>query len=176
MGIIDLGLNDKNENMLKYQPMDLNKEDQITTEILKSFVSQFSKKELEPILKFDPEPQSPAPSDLPVLALNTYTFKTVLSDYPDKDVFVFFAGPACFNCNAVWPSFEKTVRALHEGSTSILFAYVDLQYNELQEYAQVYSFPTIRLYPVNPEDPAKRQVALNYDQHADFAFFKEFLE
>ena len=126
VGIIDLSLNDKNESMLKYQPIELSKEDDITTEILKSFVSRFSKKELEPILKFDPEPQSPAPSDLPVLALNTYTFKTVLTDYPDKDIFIFFAGPACFNCNAVWPSFEKTVRALHEGSKSILFAYVDL--------------------------------------------------
>ena len=111
-----------------------------------------------------------------MLALNTYTFKTVLSDYPDKDVFVFFAGPACFNCNAVWPSFEKTVRALHEGSKNLLFAYVDLQYNELQDHAQVYSFPTLRLYPVNPEEPDKRQVALNYDQHADFTFFKSFLE
>ena len=29
---------------------------------------------------------------------------------------------------------------------------------------------------MNPEDPVKRQVALNYDQHADFAFFKLFLE
>ena len=130
-GIIDLAMNEKGENMIKYQPHDLKKTDDITTELLKTFVSKFGKKELEPILKFDPEPQSPAPSNLPVLALNTYTFKTVLTDYPDKDIFVFFAGPACFNCKAVWPSFEKTVKALHEGSKSLLFAYVDLQYNEL---------------------------------------------
>ena len=32
------------------------------------------------------------------------------------------------------------------------------------------------MYPVNHEDPVKRKVALNYDQHADFAFFKLFLE
>ena len=29
---------------------------------------------------------------------------------------------------------------------------------------------------MNPEEPEKRQVALNYDQHADFPFFKSFLE
>ena len=115
--------------------MELKKTEDITPDVITSFVSAFSAGELTPTLKYDAEPTSPAPSDLPVLALNTYTFETVFPEHPDKDILIFFAGPACFNCNAVWPSFEKTVRALHEGSTSLLFAYVDLNYNELQESA-----------------------------------------
>ena len=39
VGILDLGLNAKSENMLKYQPTELKKTDDITTETLKSFVS-----------------------------------------------------------------------------------------------------------------------------------------
>ena len=42
------------------------------------------------------------------------------------------------------------MRVLHEGSKSLVFAYVDLNYNELQETAAVFSFPTLRLYPWDP--------------------------
>ena len=164
------------ETMLKYQPMELKKTEDITPEVITSFVSAYSDGELAPTLKYDPEPTSPAPSDVPVLALNTYTFETVFSEHPDKDILVFFAGPACFNCEAVWPGFERTVRALREGSTSLLFAYVDLTYNELQETAKVYSFPTLRLYPVNPEEPGRRALALNYEGQPDYHSFKAFLE
>ena len=175
IGVVDLSIS--KENMIKYEPVDLKRTDDITPEVLTSFVSAFANKELTPILKSDPEPTSPAPKDLPILALNTHTFKTVFGDYPDKDIFIFFAGPACFNCNAVWPSFELTVRALHEGSKSLLFAYVDLTYNELQEYAVVYSFPSIRLYPKNenPERPEKREVAINFEEQPEYSYFKSFL-
>ena len=63
--------------------------------------------------------------------LNTDTFRALLRDETEKDLFIFFAGPACFNCADVWPHFEKLVRALHKDSISIIFAYVDLAQNEL---------------------------------------------
>ena len=127
--------------------------DDITPEVVTAFVKDFADGSLMPILRTQINPVSPAPSDVPVIALNTNTFKTLSTDHPNKDVFIFFAGPACFNCKAVWPSFEKLVRVLHEGSKSLVFAYVDLTYNELQEYAGVFSFPTLRLYPWNPANP-----------------------
>jgi len=68
---------------------------------------------------------------LPIRALNTDTFRQLLADETEKDIFMYFAGPACFSCSAVWPSFEKLVRALHEKNPNIMFAFVDLTHNEL---------------------------------------------
>ena len=83
---------------------------------------------------------------LPILALNTQTFKDLLQNETEKDIFIFFAGPACFSCSAVWPDFEKVTRVLHEKSENLIFAFVDLSHNELQEEAKIYAFPTLRLY------------------------------
>lgn len=68
---------------------------------------------------------------LPILALNTDTFRALMKDEAEKDIFMFFGGPACFSCPQVWPEFEKIVRVLHEKSSSIIFAFVDLSHNEL---------------------------------------------
>lgn len=68
---------------------------------------------------------------LPIRALNTETFKALLKDETDKDIFIFFGGPACFSCSAVWPEFEKIARVLHEHSENLVFAFVDLTHNEL---------------------------------------------
>ena len=53
----------------------------------------------------------------------------------DKDIFMFYAGPACFYCKDVWPEFEKLVRVLHSGSTGIIFNFIDISHNEVQEEA-----------------------------------------
>lgn len=74
-----------------------------------------------------------------------------MTDESDKDLFIYFAGPACFSCAAVWPDFEKIVRVLHEKSTNLIFAFVDLSHNELQEEAKIYAFPTLRLYPAHTD-------------------------
>ena len=88
---------------------------------------------------------------LPIIALNTDTFKALMLEDNDKDIFIFFGGPACFSCAEVWPGFEKVVRVLHAQSPSLIFAFVDLSHNELQEEAKIYSFPTIRLYPAGTD-------------------------
>ena len=67
------------------------------------------------------------------------------------DIFVYFAGPGCFACGEVWPEFEKVVRVLHAGTPSLVFAFVDLTHNELQQETKVYSFPTLRLYPAGTD-------------------------
>jgi len=174
LGIIDLSISV--ETMTKYQPVDLTKTDDITTEIVTSFVRDFADGSLGSILRTQINPASPAPSDVPVLALNTNTFKTLSKDHPNKDVFVFFAGPACFNCKAVWPSFEKLVRVLHEGSKSLAFAYVDLTYNELQETAAVFSFPTLRLYPWDPVNAVQKERGVNFEDGPEYYALKKFLE
>ena len=69
--------------------------------------------------------------NLPILALNTETFKELLKTETEKDIFLFFAGPACFTCSTVWPDFEKTARVLHKNSENLVFAFVDLSHNEL---------------------------------------------
>ena len=75
----------------------------------------------------------------------------MLRDETDKDILMFYAGPACFSCSVVWPDFEKMVRVLNASSPNLIFSFVDLSHNELQEYAKVYSFPTLRLYPANTD-------------------------
>ena len=86
-----------------------------------------------------------------MVALNTETFQTYLAEEKETDILMFMAGPACFLCNEVWPDFEKTVRVLHRYSSGIAFTYVDMKENELQEIAQAYSFPQIRLYQANTD-------------------------
>ena len=85
---------------------------------------------------------------------------------------MFFAGPACFTCATVWPDFEKTVRVLHRDSENIIFAFVDLSHNELQEEAKIYSFPTIRLYPANTD---RGQTWIGYQDNTSYAQFRTFL-
>ena len=129
IGIVDLSVGE--QNMGKYLPNGHKIGDTIMPEVITTFVKDFRDDQLNSILKTEADPVSPAPSDLPVVALNTITFKSIFNDNPDKDIFIFFAGPACFNCKEVWPVFEKVVRVLHEGSHGMLFAYVDISYNEL---------------------------------------------
>ena len=43
------------------------------------------------------------------------------------------------------------MRVLHSGSTGLIFNFIDISHNEVQEEAEVYSFPTLRLYPANTD-------------------------
>ena len=43
------------------------------------------------------------------------------------------------------------MRVLHSGSSGIIFNFIDISHNEVQEEASVYSFPTLRLYPANTD-------------------------
>ena len=73
-------------------------------------------------------------------ALNTDTFKELFESYDnkEKDIFVFFTGPTCFNCPEIWPLFERTVRILHGNSPDLIFVYIDLGENEMQDMVKVY--------------------------------------
>jgi len=111
---------------------------QITPDSIQEFVDQFNAGTLTPHLRSDPNPRSPAGSSLPIRALNTESFKALFNDESEsagKDVFVFFSGAACFICHEIWPDFEKLVRVVQEKSPNLIFAYIDLSKNELQEYA-----------------------------------------
>ena len=121
----------RNNAILKYRPQGEEKDLVIDSRAIKDFVNDFIGGRLEQFLKTQKNPTTPASRHLPIWALNTDTFRALLRDETDKDLFIFFAGPACFNCADVWPHFEKLVRALHKDSTSIIFAYVDLAQNEL---------------------------------------------
>ena len=67
---------------------------------------------LENFLRTQKDPSTPATKKLPIWALNTETYKAMLRDETDKDILMFYAGPACFSCSVVWPDFEKMVRVL----------------------------------------------------------------
>lgn len=86
---------------------------------------------------------------------------------------MYFAGPACFSCSAVWPSFEKLVRALHEKNPNIVFAFVDLTHNELQDEAKIFAFPTLRLYPANTN---RSSTWLGFSQDPTYELLLKFLQ
>ena len=104
--------------------------------------------------------------------MNTDSYHKLLTSEKDKDIFIFFAGPACFSCAAVWPEYEKVVRALSTGSENLIFAFVDLTHNELQEEAKVYGFPSLRLYPANTE---RKLTWLDFTQEPNYGLLLKFL-
>ena len=110
---------------------------------------------------------------LPITALNTESFRALMEEEPSKDIFIFFAGPACFSCPAVWPEYQKLVRVLHEKSTGIVFAFVDLSHNELQEEAKIFSFPSLRLYPANTD---RTRTWINFTQSPTYVLLTKFLK
>ena len=63
--------------------------------------------------------------------------------HADQDVFVFFNSPVCFNCGDFYPIFEEVAADMGH---IVTFGYVDLGKNELQQIANVYAHPTVRLY------------------------------
>ena len=65
---------------------------------------------------------------------------------------------------------------LHEGSKSLIFAYIDLTYNELQEMVAVFSFPTLRLYPWEPVNSAQKERGVNFEEGPEYNALKRFLE
>jgi len=129
----------------------LEKEQSIEPHVIKNFVNDFVGGSLKKFLKTQQNPKTPASIKLPIRALNTDSFKSLMQEETDSNIFVYFAGPACFSCAEVWPQFEKVVRVLHAQSTGLIFAFVDLTHNELQEEAKIYAFPTLRLYPAGTD-------------------------
>ena len=121
----------KNSAIFKYKPEGDEYDLTIDGHAIKDFLNDFLAGRLENFLKTQKNPTTPATIQLPIRALNTETFKALLKDETDKDIFMFFGGPACFSCNAVWPEFEKLARVLHENSENLVFAFVDLTHNEL---------------------------------------------
>jgi len=73
--------------------------------MIKDFVNDYIGGRLKKFLKTQKEPTTPSTMKLPITALNTDSFRSLLEEEPEKDIFIFFAGPACFACPSVWPEF-----------------------------------------------------------------------
>ena len=125
--------NQMNNAILKYKP-DIADGTLIDQHVIKDFVNDYIGNRLSKFLKTQKHPMSPMTMQLPIRPLNTDSFLSLMSEEDpdgDKDILIFFAGPACFSCPSVWPDFQTLVRVLHKESKGIIFAFVDLTHNEL---------------------------------------------
>jgi thiol-disulfide isomerase/thioredoxin len=89
----------------------------------------------------DPNPQSPSAH---VTALNVQSFTSFMDQelFANQEVMVFFDAKLCSTCREYFDIYQQAALT----RPSVIFAYVDISKNELQETADVYTFPTIRLY------------------------------
>merc|ERR1711990_1040406 len=99
-----------------------------------------------PDLMSEIKPVAPSDYTLGIVAFNVESFVEMVEGQhylENEDVFVFFDSYSCFACHDFYDLFEQVSKKM---SSKLTFGYAHLSKNELQEIADVYSFPTLRLY------------------------------
>jgi len=130
---------------------------EVTSENLKKWVSDFLGGRLSANVKSEPEP---ADNSGPVKVVVGTSFDRIVLD-STKDVLVEFYAPWCGHCKTLAPKYEELGKSFSD-FPSIVIAKVDATANDTP--ADISGFPTLILYPANDKT---NPVTYNGDRSAE---------
>lgn len=133
------------KDMTKYKP----ESSHLTTAVFEQFVQDFFDNKLKPHLLSQDVPEDWDAN--PVKVLVGKNFDQVARDQ-SKSVLVEFYAPWCGHCKQLAPIYDQLGERFSDRSDEFVIAKMDSTVNELEDI-KIQSFPTIKLFPKNSDQP-----------------------
>lgn len=161
---------------LKYKPVV--DEETLTVGGIEKFISGFTRGELKPYLRSEPEPEnfkdSFIPGSLLVNAVATNFDKLVVQD-ARRDLLVVYHAPWCGFCRKLMPTLRELGTKLAHAGSSLKVVKIDATRNEIPN-VNVRGYPTIVLYnAVDSPQPIDKRKSVVYDGDRSLDDFVTFL-
>jgi protein disulfide-isomerase A1 len=134
---------------VKGQRFPLNHCQQLSEQVLDTFVKDFIDGKLKPTIKSEPIPGT---QEGPVIVIVGHTYDDLIINN-DKDVLVDYYTQSCVPCKAMAPIYEKLANLYASNSTSsdrVTIAKIDAEANDVP--GDIRGFPTFKLFPAGSKE------------------------
>ena len=122
---------------------------QLSEEVLGTFIRDFIAGKLKPTIKSEPVPQA---QQGPVIVVVGHSYEDLVIDN-EKDVLLDYYTQSCVPCRAMAPTYEKLAKLYASNATGrdqVTIAKIDAEANDVP--SDIRGFPTFKLYPAGPKE------------------------
>ena len=123
----------------------LNRPQQLSAQVLSTFVQDFIDGKLKPTIKSEPVPDK---QEGPIIVIVGHTWDDIVINN-DTDVLVYYYTQWCGPCKAMYPTYEKLAK-LGASSDRVTIAKIDADANDVSD--DIRGFPWFKLFPAGSKE------------------------